>query len=100
MRHPATRLIHLVVANGRCVSVDDGKKLVTYWSTSREDVLRSLKGKKDLLWIYEGEGPSKNKMGWISLNSTTGDVLDFSERDPRVAGFVGEEYARLVKRKK
>jgi hypothetical protein len=52
------------------------------------------------LWIYEGEGPSKNKMGWISLNSTTGDVLDFSERDPRVAGFVGEEYARLVKRKK
>jgi hypothetical protein len=89
MANGKDNLIRRILSKTYKVSVDDGTDLVLTYSHSLIELRQAMLGTEDLLWIYDKH---KNKLGWMKVNSKTGEILNYSERDKRIAELVAGEF--------
>jgi hypothetical protein len=82
-------LVRRILRRGYVLSVDNGKELLLRNSDDINDILAALKTASDLIWVNTSEG---SKLGWMKINSKTGEILDYSTRDRRLTDLVADEF--------
>jgi hypothetical protein len=88
-------LVKRILRKGYSVSVDDGQALLVHRAIEAREIMEAMKTKSDLLWIYKKE----DKLGWMKINSRTGEVLNYSTRDTRVCDLVAEAFVTIRRKR-